>query len=228
MRRTALVSAAVLALLLPTVGSAGDLKVTLSAGRATIIADDVPVRTILQEWARVGQIRIVNADKLAGPPVTLRLIDVPEQDALEVLLRSASGYVAAPRAQMIANASQYDRIVILATSRPAATAPATATPPPQLAPYPQNPMAQPPVVEPDDDEPEEPNPATARPGITAPQPGPLQVSPQPGLQPQPPQSLPGQPPTSTTAPRPGVVPQPGVQQQPGAPLPVKPGGGGGD
>ena len=68
-------------------------------GRVTIIADNVPLRQILQEWARVGQTKIVNADKLAGPAhnVTLQLIDAPERDALDILLRSASGYIAAPR-----------------------------------------------------------------------------------------------------------------------------------
>lgn len=225
MRKALLFSIVTAALLLPSSGTAGELKVSLSGGRATIIADEVPVRAILQEWARVGQSRIVNVEKLVGPPVTLRLINVPEQDALEVLLRSASGYVAAPRAQAIANASLYDRIVILATSRPVSTSagvsPAPTVGPPPTAPYPPNPMIPPPN-EPDDQEPDEPNPATARPAITAPQPGPLQVSPQPGALP-----VPGQPPAPATAPRPGMVmPQPALQPQPGVPQPVKPGGGG--
>ncbi|HYT74230.1 MAG TPA: hypothetical protein VEL79_05745, partial [Vicinamibacterales bacterium] len=72
--------------------SAGDLRLTMNAGRVTIIADNVPLRQILQEWSRIGQALIVNADKLSGPNVTMQLIDTPEKDALDILLRSASGY----------------------------------------------------------------------------------------------------------------------------------------
>src|SRR5688500_2044578 len=55
-----------------TVAAAGELKLTLSNGRATLIAQDVPLRQILDEWARVGQTTIVNGDKLTGPPLTLQ------------------------------------------------------------------------------------------------------------------------------------------------------------
>ena len=66
-------------------------------GRVTIIADNVPLRQILQEWARVGQTKIVNADKLTGPTSRCSWSNAPERDALDILLRSASGYIAAPR-----------------------------------------------------------------------------------------------------------------------------------
>ena len=59
---------------------AGELKLTIANGRVTLIAQEVPLRQILTEWARVGQTRIVNAEKLAGPPLTLQLVDVPEKD----------------------------------------------------------------------------------------------------------------------------------------------------
>src|SRR3982751_7144234 len=84
---------------------AGELKLSMQDGRVTVIADDVPLRQILQEWARVGQTRIVNAEKLSGPAVTLQLIDASEKDALDILLRSASGYIAAPRPVPVANAA---------------------------------------------------------------------------------------------------------------------------
>ena len=103
--------------------SAGELKMSMQNGRVTIVADNVPLRQILQEWARLGQTRIVNADKLSGPAVTLQLVDTLEKDALDILLRSASGYIAAPRPVPVANAAFYDRVTIMATSRaPAATA----------------------------------------------------------------------------------------------------------
>ena len=114
---------------------AGDLQMSMQNGRVTILADNVPLRQILQEWARVGQSKILNIDKVNGPAVTLQLVDTPEKDALDILLRSASGYIAAPRTGMVANASMYDRITIMATSRaPAAVAggaPPTFQRPPQ-------------------------------------------------------------------------------------------------
>jgi hypothetical protein len=138
---------AVLACGLAMPASAGDLKLTMKDGRVTLIADDVPLRQILQEWARIGQARIVNADKLSGPAMTLQLIDTPEKDALDILLRSASGYIAAPRAVAMANAATYDRITIMASSRAPAAAPMSASAPP--ATFQRPPM---PVID-DSDEP---------------------------------------------------------------------------
>jgi hypothetical protein len=89
----------------------------------------VTVRQILTEWARVGQTKIVNVERIPGGPITLELRDVPEQEALEVLLRSVSGYMAAPRATVVANASAFDRIIVMPTSV-APRAPAGAPPPP--------------------------------------------------------------------------------------------------
>ncbi len=62
----------------PSAASAGDLRFTLVNGRATIVASEVSLRQILDEWARVGHTTVVNADKLIGTPVTLQLVDVPE------------------------------------------------------------------------------------------------------------------------------------------------------
>jgi hypothetical protein len=199
------------------------LKLTIGDGRVTLIADNVPVRTILQEWARLGQSKIVNGEKVLGAPVTLRLINVPEDEALDVVLRSASGYLAAPRDVHVANASRFDRIVILATSRPTTTAAAPAPTPPTGAPQPTfpNPNVAPPPVE-DDQEPTEDNPnpqgAQVQQPMTATRPGPIQVSPpnspngvQPPQNPQ--QNMP------VTSPRPGVIPPP---QQPQPQLPPRP------
>jgi hypothetical protein len=114
-----------------------DLKVTMNDGRVTIIARNVSLREVLQEWARVGKTTIVNAEKLAGPPVSLQLVDSTERDALDILLRSAAGYLAVPRAASNPGTSVYDRIAILATSRaPAASMVAAAPPTPVMPPTP--------------------------------------------------------------------------------------------
>jgi hypothetical protein len=182
-----------------SVANAGDLKLTIANGRVTIIAEDVPVRQILAEWARVGRTTIVNGEKVQGPTVTLQLVNQPEREALEILLKTAAGYVAAPRQVALADASLYDRIMILPTSRPPAYS-ASAPPPPQFS----RPMPQP---APDNDD----QPVVEVPPMTPPQmppgmnypgqnvPGQNAV---PGQQPQPP----------LTSPRPGMLPAtPGVQ-----------------
>jgi hypothetical protein len=201
-----------------TPAAATDVQVSLKDGRVTILADNVPVRKILEDWARVGQIRIVNLEKLTGPPVSLRLDNVPEKDALDVLLRSAAGYVAAPRSTDVAGASRFDRILILATSRPPAASPASASSGGQ-APQPIVPQ---PVAD-DSTEAEEggepmqsPPPGMMQPGMPG-TPGPLQLQPNPTPfpgtadatdQPAPPQQ-------PLTLPRPGIVPLP-QSSQPGA------------
>lgn len=201
--------------------TAGELKLAIANGRVTLIADAVPIRTVLQEWARLGQSRIVNGDKVQGPPLTLQLVDVPEEQALDVVLRSASGYLAAPRATAVANASRFDRIVILATSRPTSTAAAAPPPPqqqmPQMPPqFPAQPMLQQPVGDDQDDSDEprpEDTPQPAMPGFSN-RPGPIQLTPDPNN----PINL-GQPPAlPITAPRPGLI-QPPQQPQPQPPAP---------
>lgn len=184
---------------------AGELKLTMQNGRVTIVADNVPLRQILQEWARVGQTKIVNAEKVTGPNVTLQLLDASEKDALDVLLRNASGYIAAPRPVPVANASYYDRVTIMPTSRPPA---ATATS--MTAPTFQRPPAAP--ID-DHDEPinlgmpPQPQPVVGQfPGM-----------PPPGMG----QMQPGAPAAPLTSPRPGAVaapPQPNVMPNPYQPI----------
>lgn len=179
--------------------SAGDLKLSMQNGRVTIIADNVPLRQILQEWARVGHTTIVNADKLSGPAMSLQLVDAPERDALDILLRSASGYIAAPRPVPVENAAFYDRVTIMATSRaPSVTSSQMMAPTFQRPPTPMD----------DSDEPIN----VAMP--PQPQPNPLIGGQFPGMPPQiqpgvmPPQMQPGNPASPILSTRPGVVPQP--------------------
>lgn len=214
----------------PAWAAPGDLKLTIGQGRVTLIADNVPVRTILQEWARLGQSKIVNGEKVLGGPVTLRLINVPEAEALDVVLRSASGYLAAPRPVQMANASQFDRIVILATSRPTASAavptPMQPQPNPQMR-FPSNPGVNAPVIEEDEEEPEVEEPAEQteqqeQMPVTAPRPGPIMGSPNAPAGVQPP---PGhQPQVPATSARPGIIqpqqPPPTPKQPPPPPRPI--------
>src|SRR5438552_15404633 len=138
-----------------------EVQLSLQDGRVTLIAKDATVRQILTEWARVGQTNVVNLDRIPGGPLTLELTDVPEQQALDVLLRALSGYMAAPRAVVAANLSRFDRIVVMPTSAPPRAPVSAAAPPPTLAqPRPQfvQPQFQPPPQPADDDDDERPSP----------------------------------------------------------------------
>jgi hypothetical protein len=97
--------------------AADDLEVSFRDGRVTIIAINVTVRTILQEWSRIGETKFVAADELTGRPVQLQLVDVPEAKALRILLRQAAGYVAAPRAKLPIEGSRFDRVLVMATTQ---------------------------------------------------------------------------------------------------------------
>jgi hypothetical protein len=156
----ALKIATIVAIASATTGSAAfaEVQLTLQNGRVSIVAKDATLRQILTEWARVGQTQILNVDKIPGTPVTLELTNVPEAEALDVLLRSISGYMAAPRAILAANVSQFDRIVVMPTTAPP-RAPVSASAPPQA--MPQQPQFQPQLPQPaadDDVEDERPAP----------------------------------------------------------------------
>jgi hypothetical protein len=239
-----------------TTATAGELSVKIANGRATVIAKDVPVRQILAEWAKVGETKIVNGEKIPGGPISIELVDVPEKEALDVLLRTAAGYIAAPRPVNLAGASQFDRVIVLATSRP----PAASSVAP--APFGNNRavMQMPPQPPPDDDDDGEPGDQGPMPPPVMGPNGPLQQF--PGAPPNVPTIGPngqilgpngvimgpnapmnvgpnGQPlnpngqPAAPTATRPGQLPQQpqvpppyGTQTRPGQ-MPVRPGGEGG-
>ncbi len=167
--------AGVCLLVLTASAASAQVQLSLRDGRVTVVATNATVRQILAEWARVGQTKIVNVERIPGGPLTLELTDVPEQEALDILLRSVTGYMAAPRPVAVASLSRYDRILVLPTA-------ATARPPASASPAPvfQQPAVQPRVID-DQDEDE-------RPSIVQPPRGPLfptfqqppQGSPQPG------------------------------------------------
>ena len=231
-----------------------DVQVTMRNGRVSIVAKDATLRQILTEWARVGQTKIVNVERIPGGPISIELIEVSEEQALDVLLRSLAGYISAPRAAPADNLSRFDRVIVMPTLASARPAPSSAPPPPVFQ-QPQFP--QPPPADNDDDPaPGLPgqNPANPRgpvfnafppPQVVNPQGGPGGVPPQgfvpPTGFPQAPQvAQPSNMPTRFPGPTspagvavPGMIVQPppqpgqpGVVQPPGQPgVPVRrPGG----
>jgi hypothetical protein len=115
--RTVAAACMVVGLSLPSV--AGQVKLVIHDGLVTLEATNATRRDIFAEWARVGQTRIINVETAPGDPITLQLVEVPESQALEILLRSAAGFLAAPRAVLQASGSTYDRIILMPGTRPA-------------------------------------------------------------------------------------------------------------
>ncbi len=116
-------------LLLATAASAtAEVRLSIGDGRVSLVTTDATLGEILAEWERVGSTRIENGDRVPGPPMTLRLDDMPESQALGILLRTVNGYIAVSR-QGASNGSQFDRIMIMpGRPRPRPTARAGAAP----------------------------------------------------------------------------------------------------
>ena len=121
-----IIVAALVVLLGASSASAQVLSLEFHDGRVRLTAENVPVSRILDEWARLGGTKIVNGERVPGAPVTLQLTDVPERQALEIVLRGAAGYMVLARDTVTPGASAFDKILVLPTTSraPAAAAPA--------------------------------------------------------------------------------------------------------
>jgi hypothetical protein len=142
--KRALIVAASVALLSWAVPASAQVKLEFRNGRVNLTAQNAQIRTILAEWARIGGTRIVNGEKITGPPVTLELTGVSERQAMEVLLRNTAGYIIAARDAGATSPSAFGSILILATTtapRQVAVAPvgsgARTTRPPEPEPDPE-------------------------------------------------------------------------------------------
>jgi hypothetical protein len=106
------------------------LKLSFQNGLVSVEATSVPVRTILNEWAKIGGTKVIGAERIAGAPLTVKLLNVTEAQALETILRSVAGYMAAPRSATTTGPSTYDRILVMATTSAPAPAAGAARPTP--------------------------------------------------------------------------------------------------
>jgi hypothetical protein len=107
-----------------TVGAQG-VQLSFDQGLVSITAAGVSVRQVLDEWARLGQAEVVNAELLGDRRVSLRLDHVPQAEALAQVMASA-GYVARRRTGP-AGASDFDLILVLSRKGVRASADAAVT-----------------------------------------------------------------------------------------------------
>jgi hypothetical protein len=218
------VGTALVASLAVAAPASADVQITMRDGRVSIVAKDATLRQILAEWAKVGQTKILNGDRVPSGPLTLQLNNVPEAQALDTLLRTVSGYLASPRAEFVSNLSKFDRIAIVPTPAPPMSMPsASAAPPPMFQ--------QPPVFQrPADDQEGAPNqpvfnqfppPQVANPAQqqspqqfgVAPAPGPLVLP--PANAPSPNAAYPGGATAPVGSAVPGMIVAPPPQKKPG-------------
>src|SRR5688500_20377661 len=94
---------------------AAGIQLSIHDGLVSIDAQDVTIRQILDEWARVGKTRIVNAERLRGGPMSIKFDEVPEKQALDIILRTIPGYMAAPREAVVEIASVSGKNLVVQT-----------------------------------------------------------------------------------------------------------------
>lgn len=212
-RSLAAAALSAVALAVPSTARA-DVQLNMSDGRVSLKATNATVREILAEWARVGRAHIVNGERVVGPPVTIELVNVTESQALDVLLRTVAGYMAAPRATPVPNGSLFDCILILPTSTPPRV---TATPAPAVV---QQPQFTPPLPDDDDDPRGVPAPGPRGPVFnTFPPPGANPITPQQPFPAGAPPNFPFTPNRGSNAPATAPAPKPGPQAPVGVPVP---------
>ena len=96
--------------------TATSVRITFANGHVSIAASNATVGEILQEWARVGGSRFINAERIpATERLTLSLENEPEARALQQLLRSTAGYAAGARTAAVG--STIGNVVIVPVSR---------------------------------------------------------------------------------------------------------------
>ena len=118
------------------IASAQALSLEFHDGRIKLTAENIPVSRILAEWARVGGTQIVNGERIPGAPVTLQLVDTPERQALEIVLRKCRRlHGPRPRRELkgrVRLREDHGPPDDIAGSRAAAALPQPAPPPPQF------------------------------------------------------------------------------------------------
>jgi hypothetical protein len=200
------------------VPASASVRLIIADGRVWLTADHATIADILAEWSRVGATQMMNAERVRSPQLTLDLRGVPELEALDVIMRSAGGFVAVPRTggDDPAHLSRFSRVVVVpsaiagGTAVPATPVPAPAPPAAVRAPVFTDSGAQR-VIGPDgqpvaDDQedappPSPPQPPAVRPGGSMP----------PGFS-EPPGAAPPK-----GAPRPGMMPPVVPPRRPGGP-----------
>ena len=114
--------------------ASAQVSLTMQGGHVTLVAKNATIRQILAEWERVGQTKVVNGERVQSGALNLELTDMPEQQALDIVLRSVNGVLLAPRTELAdGNVSAFARIILMPPSVPPPPSAAPASQPPPFA-----------------------------------------------------------------------------------------------
>jgi hypothetical protein len=114
--RSIAICVAVLIVFYPRPALAQQVELSFEAGRVTLDARDVTIRELLDEWARRGNVVVVNAELVGDRRVSLQLDAVPERQALEAVLGGVAGYVIIERGPETAGPAVFGRLFVVAQS----------------------------------------------------------------------------------------------------------------
>lgn len=115
MLRRGVAAAALTAVMAVAATASASVQLAIRDNRVWLTAERATIAEILAEWSRVGATQMVNMERVSSPPLTLDLRGVPELDALDVIMRSAGGFVAVSRAAGAGSAglSRFSRLVLV-------------------------------------------------------------------------------------------------------------------
>jgi prepilin-type processing-associated H-X9-DG protein len=99
-------------------GAAPRLQIAFADGHVSLSAHGVTVQQVLQEWERVGRTQVDHPEVVPAKLLDIDLNDVPEEEALGVLLRSAGGFMVTSSPAPSETTSQFGRILIVPPSAP--------------------------------------------------------------------------------------------------------------
>jgi glycosyltransferase involved in cell wall biosynthesis len=108
-------------------GAAPRLQLTFDNGHLSLSAHGVTVQQVLREWERVGRTQVDHPEAVPAKLLDIDLTDVPEEEALGVLLRSAGGFLVMSAPAPSQMTSQFGRILIVPPSAPTREAPRALT-----------------------------------------------------------------------------------------------------
>jgi glycosyltransferase involved in cell wall biosynthesis len=94
-------------------GAAARLQIMFADGHVSLSAHGVTVQQVLQEWERVGRTQVDHPEAVPTKLLDIDLNDVPEEEALGVLLRSAGGFMVMPAPAPSQTTSHFGRILIV-------------------------------------------------------------------------------------------------------------------
>jgi hypothetical protein len=113
-------------------------RVEFTGGTVTVLAQNARAADLLQEWSREGNVEVTGTDLLSERRVTLNLVGVPENEALEAVVGPGYSFMGAVKKTLASGTSRFSRIVVkVAASVTPEPLPSSSAPPEARFAYPK-------------------------------------------------------------------------------------------